>query len=170
MKQELIANTTTFNNVNNLKATSFNYELTNQIKIKTGKHGLPRKQTSGSAGYDLRADLIENIKINPGETFLVNVGISLEMPEGTCAMILPRSGLALKKGITVPNAPGLIDSDYRGDVCVILHNGGTEPFYVEDGDRIAQIIFTNFISPSFISVDELGYSDRSRGGFGSTGI
>ena len=170
MKQELVANTTTFDNPATLMVNSFNFEFSNQIKVRSGRHGLPRKATKGSAGFDLKAELSEPITINSQETCLVPTGLSLEMQEGTCAFILPRSGLALRNGITVANAPGLIDSDYRGDVCVILRNEGTEPFVINDGDRIAQIMFTSFISPSFISVDELGHTVRSSGGFGSTGV
>jgi dUTP pyrophosphatase len=83
---------------------------------------------------------------------------------------MPRSGLAYKHGITIPNSPGLIDSDYRGEICVILRNEGIEPFVIEDGDRIAQLMLMSFINPSFISVDELGHTSRNAGGFGSTGI
>lgn len=170
MNQELIANTNTFDNSNTFIVNSFNYELVNQIKIRTGKHGIPNKATTGSAGFDLKAELTDSITLYPNETCLVPTGLRLEMPEGICALVLPRSGLALRHGITVANSPGLIDSDYRGDICVILRNGGTEAFTVHDGDRIAQMMFTNFTSPSFISVDELGHTERNSGGFGSTGV
>lgn len=170
MNQELVANTGTYDNPNIFNAVSYTYNLANQIKIVTGRHGLPKKATKGAAGFDLRADLLGKLIINPQESCLVNTSIRLEMPEGICALILPRSGLALKRGITVPNAPGLIDSDYRGDICVILRNEGTEPFIVEDGDRIAQILFTTYMVPSFISVDELSHTPRELSGFGSTGI
>jgi len=170
MNNELIANTFTAANPNSMIAESYMYDMPNLVKIRAGKHGIPRKATKGSAGFDLKADLIENIIINPNETCIVSTGTSIELPSGMCAFILPRSGLALKKGITVPNSPGLIDSDYRGDICVILRNEGTEPFTIEDGDRIAQLMIVSFITPSFVSVDELGHSDRGRGGFGSTGI
>jgi len=87
-----------------------------------------------------------------------------------CAFIMPRSGLAYRKGITIPNSPGLIDSDYRGDICVLLRNDGNEPFIIEDGDRIAQLMIMPFINPSFVVVDELSNTYRNTGGFGSTGL
>lgn len=170
-KFEFITDSTTFDRPKAYKANTYKFDYPNIIGIKSGKHGIPKKATKGSAGFDLRADLlVDNITINPGESCLVNTGTSLELPEGTCAMVLPRSGLALKKSITIPNSPGLIDSDYRGDICVILRNEGTEPFVVEDGDRIAQLIIVSFISPSWISVDELSQTSRNTGGFGSTGV
>jgi dUTP pyrophosphatase len=170
MKTELNATTMTIANPNTLIASSEHYDFPNLVKIKSGKHGIPKRATKDSAGYDLRADIINNITINPGETALVSTGTSLELFEGTCAFVLPRSGLAYKKGITIPNSPGLIDSDYRGEICVILRNESNEPFTIEDGDRIAQLMIVSFITPSFISVDELGYSSRGRNGFGSTGL
>lgn len=170
MKTELNATTMTIANPNTMVASSDHFDFPNIVKIKAGKHGIPQKATKGSAGYDLRADIINNITINPGETALVSTGTSVELFEGVCAFILPRSGLAYKKGITIPNSPGLIDSDYRGEICVILRNESNEPFTVEDGDRIAQMMIVPFIAPSFISVDELSWSSRGRGGFGSTGL
>ena len=170
LKTEMIANSFTAANPTSITVERYTYNLPNQVKIRTGKHGTPKKATEGSAGFDLKADLIERITINPGETCLVSTGTSMELPIGMCAFILPRSGLALKKGITIPNSPGLIDSDYRGDICVILRNEGTEPFVVEDGDRIAQLMIVSFIAPSFITVDELNRTNRNRGGFGSTGM
>lgn len=170
MKNEYTAYSMTVDNPNTLVASSNHYDFPNLVKIKAGKHGIPKKASKGSAGYDLRADIINNITINPGESVLVSTGTSMELNEGVCAFILPRSGLAYRNGITVPNSPGLIDSDFRGDICVILRNESNEPFTIQDGDRIAQLMIVSFITPSFISVDELGHSTRGSGGFGSTGI
>jgi len=169
-KNEFLTNTMTVSNPSTIVTNSYSYDFPNLIKIRASKHGVPKKASKGSAGFDLRADIINNITINPGETSLVSTGTSLELPDGVCAFVMPRSGLALKRGITVPNSPGLIDSDYRGDICVILRNEGTEPFTIEDGDRIAQLLIVSFITPSFISVDELGHSSRGVNGFGSTGL
>jgi dUTP pyrophosphatase len=170
MKNEYKTDTSLWSNPSTLVANTFNYDFPNRVKIKASRHGLPKKATRGSAGLDLRADILNNITINPGETVMVSTGMCMEIPEGVCAFIMPRSGLAYKHGITIPNTPGLIDSDYRGEICVILKNGGTEPFTIEDGDRIAQMLIVSFITPSFVEVDELGHSTRSAGGFGSTGI
>lgn len=170
MKNEYKMDSMTVANPNSLVVESFKYDFPNLVKIRASKHGIPKKATKGSAGFDLRADLINNITINPGETALISTGMSIELSEEVCAFIMPRSGLAYKHGITIPNSPGLIDSDYRGEICVILKNEGNEPFVIEDGDRIAQLMLMSFINPSFISVDELGHTSRSAGGFGSTGI
>lgn len=165
----LIANTFNAANPTSLKVDTFKYTPENTLKIKTGKHGYPKIATGGSAGFDLRADLLNNITILPQETCLVATGCSIELPPNLCALVLPRSGLAYKHSITVANTPGLIDPDYRGEICVLLRNEGNEKFTVEDGDRIAQLLFVPFVIPSFISVDELSQTTRNIGGFGSTG-
>jgi dUTP pyrophosphatase len=170
MKNEYKVDTMTVANPVNLVANSFQYDFPNMVKIRTGKHGVPKKATKGSAGFDLRADLINPIVVNPNETVLVSTGLSIELAEEVCAFIMPRSGLAYRKGITIPNSPGLIDSDYRGDICVLLRNDGNEPFIIEDGDRIAQLMIMPFINPSFVVVDELSNTYRNTGGFGSTGL
>lgn len=162
--------TTTFDNPSNYNVTSETYFKETDIYIKTGKHGYPNKGTPQSAGFDLRADIHEPIKIKPNETSIVSTGIQLALPENICALVLPRSGLALKHGITVANTPGLIDPDYRGEIKVLLRNEGTEIFVIEDGDRIAQLLFTPFFTPSFVTVEELSTTLRNTGGFGSTNV
>jgi dUTP pyrophosphatase len=140
----------------------------NNILIKAGKHGYPSRATVGSAGFDLKADLIDSITIEPNTTKRIATGCSLELPIDVAALVLPRSGLAYKHMITVANTPGLIDPDYRGEIMVLLRNEGTESFTINDGDRIAQILFVPFIAPSFSSVEELSYTHRGANGFGST--
>lgn len=157
-----------FDNHATIETTSIRCIDPATVFVKTGKHGIPKKATKGSAGYDLRADLDQPTIIRPQETFLVNTGLSMAMPKFISAFILPRSGLALKHKITIPNAPGLIDSDYRGDVCVILKNDGDQPFMINDGDRIAQLVFVNLLSPPLVFSPELSQTDRGSGGFGST--
>jgi dUTP pyrophosphatase len=168
MENTYNTNTHHFDNIVSQTTLSFKFVDPNSVFVKTGKHGIPKKATKGSAGYDLRADLDQPTIINPQETFLVNTGLSMAMPESISAFILPRSGLALKHGITIPNAPGLIDSDYRGDICVILKNDGDQPFRINDGDRIAQLVFVDLLSPPLVFSPELSNTDRGSGGFGST--
>lgn len=134
--------------------------------------GMPAYQTSGSAGMDLRANLPDrgNVIVSPQEIVLIPTGLTLEIPEGFEAQVRPRSGLALKHGITLPNSPGTIDSDYRGPLGVIVQNGGTEPFTIAHGDRIAQLVFAPIVRAAWQIVTELAESDRGEGGFGSTGI
>lgn len=140
------------------------------IKIEVSDDRLkPAYATSGSAAVDLCARVDEGMSVlMPGERTLVQTGIRLTLPDGMAAEVQPRSGLALKHGITVLNAPGLIDSDYRKEVGVILHNAGSEPFTINHGDRIAQLKFIEYVRASldFDSVSD----DTQRGGFGSTGI
>lgn len=130
---------------------------------------LPCYMTEHSAGMDLHAALTEDIVLSPGERILVPTGIALELPDGYEAQIRPRSGLALRHGITLVNSPGTIDPDYRGEIAVILINHGTEPFRVICGDRIAQMVFTRFVRVDLIEVGELGVTARGDGGFGHTG-
>lgn len=128
---------------------------------------LPAKATSGSAGYDLCSACATTIP--SGKFAMVPTGISISMPEGLEAQVRPRSGLAAKNGVTVLNSPGTIDSDYRGEICVILINHGSEDFKIENGMRIAQLIFSEVITVSFDERPNLDESRRGVGGFGSTG-
>ena len=130
---------------------------------------LPQYQSKGSAGADLCAHLKEDLLLERGKTVLVSTGVFLEIPEGYEAQIRPRSGLALKHGLTLLNTPGTIDSDYRGEIKIIMTNFGNEDFIITDGMRIAQIVFSKFYRGHFIpsSLDE---TDRGSGGFGHTGV
>ena len=129
---------------------------------------LPSRQTSGSAGFDL-ASAEPDFVLGPGERRLVSTGLALEIPPGIEGQVRPRSGLALRHGITMPNAPGTIDSDYRGEVRVILQNLGAEPVTIVRGDRIAQLVFARYETPELVDATELEQSSRGAGGFGSTG-
>jgi len=137
--------------------------------INQSDHALPEYATEDSAGFDLRANLSEEIKLQPMERRLVKTGLFMELPTRYEAQIRPRSGLALKKGITVLNAPGTIDSDYRGEIGVILINLSQEEFTIENGDRIAQMVIAEYQKVDFVEVDQLESSVRGDGGFGSTG-
>ena len=130
---------------------------------------LPSRRTSGSAGFDL-ASAEPDFVLAPGERRLVRTGLALEIPPGIEGQVRPRSGLALRHGLTMPNAPGTIDSDYRGEVGVILQNGGTEPVTIVRGDRIAQLVFARYETPALEDVEALETSTRGAGGFGSTGV
>jgi dUTP pyrophosphatase len=131
---------------------------------------IPEYISKGAAGADLSASLEEAVIIEPNETILVPTGIYLAIPPGFEAQIRPRSGLALKHGITFLNSPGTIDSDYRGEVKIIMTNLGKEPFKVENGMRIGQMVFSKVYRGEFIEVEELDETDRNEGGFGHTGI
>ena len=135
--------------------------------------GLPSYETAGAAGADLRANFPEGerggLVIEAGARVLVPTGLRLEIPQGYEVQIRPRSGLALKHGITLPNSPGTIDSDYRGPLGVILLNAGDQPFTVNHGDRIAQMVVAPVVQAQFELVSELGETARGEGGFGSTG-
>lgn len=137
--------------------------------VNKSKHPLPSYATAHSAGMDLRANLEASITLAPGQRALVKTGLFLELPEGTEAQVRPRSGLAFKHGITVLNAPGTIDADYRGEVGVILINHGQEPFEVKDGERIAQLVIARYERVTFKEVADLAVSERGAGGFGHTG-
>lgn len=132
---------------------------------------LPSYETAGAAGADLRANLPDrgSLTLEPGARTLVPTGLRIEIPEGYEAQIRPRSGLALKHGITLPNSPGTIDSDYRGPLGVIVMNAGHERFEISHGDRIAQIVVAPVIQARFDLTEALGDTDRAGGGFGSTG-
>ena len=137
--------------------------------INTSGHPIPKLETIGSAGADLRAFISESIVLKPLERRLIPTGIKMELPIGYEAQIRSRSGLAYKNGISVLNSPGTIDSDYRGDIGVILVNLSNENFRVNNGDRIAQMIIAKHEFPIFIDTQELRKSARGTGGFGSTG-
>lgn len=138
--------------------------------INKSKHENPAYSTLYSAGLDLRADLVEPILLKPLDRALVKTGLFIEIPEGYEAQIRPRSGLALKKGLTVLNSPGTIDSDYRGEIGVILINLSKEEVVIEDGERICQMIFAKYEHVEFVNVDHITETHRGDGGFGHTGI
>jgi len=142
-----------------------------EIKIvNKSQHQLPNYETLASAGMDLRANLSEPITLNPLERAIVKTGLFIELPIGYEAQVRPRSGLAAKKGITVLNSPGTVDADYRGEIGVILVNLSNEPFVVENGERIAQLIIAKHERAVWIEADELTETSRGEGGFGSTGV
>jgi dUTP pyrophosphatase len=149
----------------------FNKEQIVKVKIiNQSKHPLPQYETAFSAGMDVRANIDESIVLKPLERVLVKTGLFLELPQGYECQVRPRSGLALKKGITVLNSPGTIDADYRGEVGVILINLSTETFVIEDGERIAQLVFAKHKQAKFKVVESLSETERGDGGFGSTGV
>ena len=137
--------------------------------IYSGKHALPQFETAQSAGMDLRANIDAPVVLQPGDRALIPTGIAMALPEGFEAQIRPRSGLAYKYGVTVLNSPGTIDADYRGDVGVLLINHGKEPFTVEDGMRVAQMVVAKYSQFEWNEVKDLSSTDRGAGGFGSTG-
>jgi dUTP diphosphatase len=130
---------------------------------------LPGYMTPHAAGMDLSAELADDLVLSPGARALIPTGIAIELPDGYEAQVRPRSGLALKHGISLVNSPGTIDTDYRGEIGVILINHGTEPFIIRSGERIAQLVFAPFARASLEEVDELGETKRGDGGFGHTG-
>ena len=141
-----------------------------KIKIvNRSHHALPQYATALSAGLDLRANLEEGITLQPMERRLVPTGLSIALPEGYEAQVRPRSGLALKHGITLLNTPGTIDADYRGEVCVILVNLSSEEFVIEDGERIAQMVIARHEQAEWVEVENLDETQRGAGGFGHTG-
>lgn len=137
--------------------------------INTSHHALPTYATPLSAGMDLRANLEAPLVLQPLERCLVPTGLRIALPPGMEAQVRPRSGLALKKGITVLNSPGTIDADYRGEICVILVNLSNEPFYIEDGERIAQMVIARHELVVWEPVEQLDETERGAGGFGHTG-
>ena len=138
--------------------------------INKSKHPLPKYATSLSAGMDLRANLNEPITLAPMQRCLVPTGLFMALPAGYEAQVRPRSGLAIKKGITVLNSPGTIDADYRGEVCVILVNLSKEPFTITDGERIAQMVVARHEQVQWCECDVLSETSRGAGGFGHTGV
>lgn len=137
--------------------------------INTSDNKLPAYETTGSAGMDLRAKIYNFITLRPGERMLIPTGLKIQLPKGYEAQVRPRSGLALKKGITVLNSPGTIDSDYTGEIGVILINHGKEDFIISSGERIAQLVFNKVEQIEWEVVDSLEETERGEGGFGSTG-
>ena len=131
---------------------------------------LPQYQTVGSAGADLPAAIQRPTRIMPGERLLVPTGFAFSIPKNYEAQIRPRSGLALKHGVTVLNSPGTIDADYRGEVSILLINHGNKPFTLNRGDRIAQIVFSQVVQVEFREVNRVGRSSRGSRGYGSTGV
>ncbi len=147
---------------------------TAQILIKCLSHheglSLPTYSTHGSSGMDLVAAVNQDVILGPGKRALIPTGISISLPQGCEAQIRPRSGLALKNGVTLLNTPGTIDSDYRGEIQVIMINLGEEDFTVKRGLRIAQMIISQYVTADFKIVDELDVTLRNTGGFGHTGV
>lgn len=137
--------------------------------INKSTNPMPAYATEQSAGMDLRASLTESVTLAPLERRLIPTGLYIELPAGFEAQIRPRSGLALKKGITVLNTPGTIDADYRGEIGVILINLSNEPFVIENGERICQMVIARYESAEFVEVEELSETERGAGGFGHTG-
>lgn len=168
--------------INNYKVVRFCYLCTNFKKNRTRQiimvvkiinkshHPLPQYATPQSAGMDLRANLEEPVTLAPLERKLIPTGLFMALPAGYEAQVRPRSGLAIKKGITVLNSPGTVDADYRGEVCVILVNLSNEPFVVEDGERIAQMVIAKHEQPELVEVDTLDETERGAGGFGHSGV
>lgn len=143
------------------------------VKIKIvnrGSQQLPAYATPQSAGMDLRANIVEPITLQPMERRIIPTGLHIALPEGYEAQVRPRSGLALKHGITVLNSPGTIDADYRGELGVLLINLSTEPFVIEAGERIAQMVIARHEQGKFCLVEELDETERGEGGYGHTGV
>ncbi|MDU5417809.1 dUTP diphosphatase [Peptoniphilus harei] len=138
--------------------------------INKSKHPLPKYETDGSSGMDLRANLDENLVLKPLDRVLVPTGLYFEFEKGYEAQVRARSGLALKKGLGLPNGIGTIDSDYRGELKVILINMSRDDVVIEDGDRIAQVVFMKIEIPNIVEVEEISDTERSDGGFGHTGL
>ena len=147
-------------------------KMTLKLKRLENAEGIepPAYETSGSAGMDIRAAIDAPLTLEPGKRVLVPTGFIMEIPEGFEAQIRPRSGLAFKNGVTCLNTPGTIDSDYRGEITVILVNLGAEPFAVERGMRIAQLVVAPVVQADFEEVSGLDETARGAGGFGSTGV
>ncbi len=147
--------------------------MINKMKIQIinkSTHELPNYETIASAGMDLRANIEEAITLKPLERAIVKTGLFIALPVGTEAQVRPRSGLAAKKGITVLNAPGTVDADYRGEIGVILVNLSNENFVINNGDRIAQLVIAKHERAEWEKVEVLSETERGAGGFGSTGV
>lgn len=140
-----------------------------RVKILRERAKLPTYGTASAAGADIYAWLESDVTIEPGKTAFIPTGIALEVPEGCAGLIYARSGLACKQDLAPANKVGVVDSDYRGEITVALHNHGTEPRKVSHGDRIAQFIITTVLQPAYEIVEELSDTARASGGFGSTG-
>jgi len=141
------------------------------VRFRRLPHGadlpLPERATAQAAGYDVRS--AEDVRLEPGEIGLVATGLVMELPPGLECQVRPRSGLALRHGLSLPNSPGTIDPDYRGELKVILQNLGPEPVLLSRGQRVAQLVFARFEAPLVLEVSETASSERGEGGFGSTG-
>jgi dUTP pyrophosphatase len=137
--------------------------------LNKSNHPLPEYATEGSAGMDLRANILEELVLQPGDRMLVPTGLFIELPKGYEAQIRPRSGLAIKQGITCLNSPGTIDSDYRGEIKVILINHSTQEQILHPGDRIAQMVVSKFEKVKWKTAEQISETTRSEGGFGHTG-
>lgn len=160
---------------NNISIFVLLFKQNNKVMVKIkivnkGNQPLPAYATSQSAGMDLRANINEPVELKPFSRALIPTGLHIALPEGYEAQIRPRSGLAIKKGITCLNTPGTIDADYRGDVGVILINLSAETFIVEPGERIAQMVINKFEQAEFELVESLDETERGEGGFGHTGV
>lgn len=141
-----------------------------QVKIiNRSTHPLPAYETSGAAGMDIRAWLHEPLTLLPLERSLIPTGIYIELPDGFEAQLRPRSGMAFKHGLTLPNTPATIDADYRGELKVAVINLSNQPFTINDGDRIAQMVIARYEKINWMEVEVLGETNRGEGGFGSTG-
>ena len=138
--------------------------------INKSTHSLPEYETMASAGMDLRANLVAAVTLKPLERVIIKTGLFIELTIGIEAQVRPRSGLAAKKGITVLNAPGTVDADYRGEIGVILVNLSNEDFTIENGERVAQLVIAKHERAAWQQVDILGETERGAGGFGSTGV
>ncbi|MCP4122779.1 MAG: dUTP diphosphatase [Bacteroidetes bacterium] len=138
--------------------------------INVSDNPLPAYETSGSAGMDLRASLSEPVKLKPLQRTMIPTGLFMEIPKGYEAQVRPRSGLAIKKGLSLLNTPGTIDSDYRGEIQIILINLSNETAQVHHGERIAQMIINEYETATFVEVNELSATKRGEGGFGHTGV
>ncbi len=147
-------------------------KITVKIKRLNGNNdlSLPSYESEGSSGMDIRASVKEPVVIGPGEIKFIQTGLAVSVPPGFEAQVRPRSGLALRHGIGMVNSPGTIDSDYRGEIGIILINWGKEPFVVRKGDRIAQMIITSVCHAELVEVEDLDNTSRGAGGFGHTGI
>lgn len=138
--------------------------------INEGTQIVPKYATAQSAGCDVRANITEPITIKPLERKLIPTGLKIELPDGYECQVRPRSGLALKYGITVINTPGTIDADYRGEIGVVLINLSNEDFVVNPSDRIAQLVFTEYVQVNFVEADKLSETERGEGGYNHTGV
>lgn len=141
-----------------------------KIEVKIIGRFIPKYQSKQAAGCDLYADIDDPVVLEPGKYNIVPTGVRIELPQGYEAQVRPRSGMAMKYGIGILNAPGTIDADYRGEIKVILFNLGQESFRIESGDRIAQLVFNRVVQAQFILVDKLKETKRGNGGFGHTGM
>ncbi|BCX13673.1 MAG: deoxyuridine 5'-triphosphate nucleotidohydrolase [Candidatus Dojkabacteria bacterium] len=138
-----------------------------KVKKLSPDANLPERKTKGSVGFDISC--VETTVIKPGETKLLKTGIAIEIPEGTVGLIFPRSSLALKNTLDMPNSVGVIDCDYRGECMVALRNLGKNDVVINKGERIAQFVFVNFLVPQILESEDLSDTERDQGGFGSTG-